>query len=292
MSVDVLLTGAVGKVGDAVLKDLRSRGLEAEVSDIPADAVSFPELVRSTGARMVMPVFYPEKLAAAVGRLPEGVIAAVDSADKLLLLDDKVNASALASRLGINQPRMYSTAADVERWPCVFKRATGLGGSGVYFPRTAEALERLMATSGATGAQVMDYVQGADYSVDALRWDGYFRGEAYKVLLPHGKGTSFLRRSVTAPRLVEVARAMLDELDYHGVCGFDFRVTPDGNAFFLEANPRFSGGVRTQIMSGFDQPYLLWRLASGLQAGESVFRPGRYCIDAADARRWIAKQKS
>ena len=72
------------------------------------------------------------------------------------------------------------------------------------------------------------------------------------------KGISILRESIEGSDLIAVARKLLDAVDYQGVCGLDFRrEAGTGKAYFLECNPRFSGGLCSQIASGFDLPALL-----------------------------------
>lgn len=286
VSPDVLLVEATGKVGAAVRRSLERRGLVVSVSEVPIDHPFFPQYVAESGAKMVLPVFHPEKLARIADRLPREVIVPVESVQKLELLDNKLKASALAAGLGIRQPRIYDNIEELSGYPVVFKRAEGLGGAGVYFPKNRTALERLLATSGRKGAIVMDFIEGNDYSVDALRWGDFFYAAAYKVVLPRRKGTSYLRRSVCFPELLAIAEQLLASVDFQGVCGFDFRVDREGNAYFLECNPRFSGGVKTMMACGFDQPYLYWCLASGLEvnAQDIAFRVGKYSIDSQAER--------
>lgn len=94
------------------------------------------------------------------------------------------------------------------------------------------------------------------------------------MLQPKGKGVSRLRIGVIEPVLVEYVRRILDAVDYHGVCGVDFRIDKAGNAFFLECNPRFSGGIESALASGFDIPYIYYCLACGLPVRETRFTPG------------------
>ncbi len=65
---------------------------------------------------------------------------------------------------------------------------------------------------------------------------------------------------------------MVETIDYEGVCGMDFRRDSQGNWYFLECNPRFTGGIDTQIAAGFDIPYGYWRLASGLGLEDQALR--------------------
>ena len=94
--------------------------------------------------------------------------------------------------------------------------------------------------------------------MDAIRFDGFFKAGAYKVLSANGKGPSLQRGTADFPVLTDIARRILDHLNYNGICGFDFRIDASGNPYILEANPRFTGGIATQIESGLDLPFLLW----------------------------------
>lgn len=58
------------------------------------------------------------------------------------------------------------------------------------------------------------------------------------------------------------AAIILEHLDYHGVCGFDFRADASGNVWFLECNPRFTGGICVQASAGLNLPLTLYRLMS------------------------------
>lgn len=276
----VILTEVWGDVTRIVADDLRSHGVEVlEMTPATQDEAfihRLQKMVSQTGADAVLPIFKPEWLAMHKHELPSAVLVPVADAATILRLDNKVSACALADGLGIEQPRIHSDYDAIGSFPVVFKRSSGLSGSGVYFPKTREALNNLVAKSRPGEFLVMDYVDGEDWSVDALRWGDFFYAAAYKVLEKRGKGMSCHRVSVDAPELVETARRILEHADYQGVCGVDFRVTPSGKALFLECNPRFSGGLESAIRSGFDIPWLLCRLAAGerISPADITFTPG------------------
>lgn len=267
---DVILTGLRGNVGNLVLKALSSRMLDVAVYEpIPkAGSHKYRDglicLAEKTGARVIMPVFFPEVVAHWRNDLPSSVILATETEEKLSLLDNKVTASSLAGECGVPQPEIYASAEEVRNFPCVFKRATGLGGSAVYFPKTRAALDNLLAKAGRRNPYlIMDFIEGYDCSVDAIRFGDYFEAVAYRILLPKQKGFSYVRMTVPAPELIEYARTILEKADYNGVCGMDFRVGRDGRAYFLECNPRFSGGLRSTLGAGLNLPYLLYQLYTG-----------------------------
>lgn len=285
-TLDVLLTDAGTTPGLQIMRSLSERGLRIGVCDPSGDGISFrskypkgrfktpysqdewnfvkrlKEIVFQTGATMIIPVFHPEVLSKYRDEFP-GVIIPVESPEKIILLDNKLKALELADRLDIPQPRRYADPDSVDHYPVVFKRVGGYGGDSVYFPKFRKALDNLAGNSFPGTYVITEEIAGCDVCVDALRWDGRFAAGAYKVILPRAKGASVLRESINAPEIIAYARRILESLDYQGVCGFDFRMAPDGKFYFLECNPRFSGGLCSQIASGFDIPYLLYLLAEG-----------------------------
>lgn len=194
------------------------------------------------------------RIKASVAGLPPII---VDTPEKVELLDGKISASQLASQLGIPQPRIFGSYDDITRYPVIFKRDRSFAGSGVYKPSSREALEKISEHFEGKPRLVEEYVEGSDWSVDAVRLEGFFRCGCYRTLESKGQGPSKAREAAEFPLLGRFAQQMLDAIDYHGVCGFDFRVTADGNPYFLECNPRLTGGLSTQIEAGFDIPGIL-----------------------------------
>lgn len=273
--IDVLLADRGGKIGDAVMRSLRRHGLNVEAFDDSAVVNDYPGYIRNLKKtvlqcrpRMIFPIFKASWVSA--HRNEFDALLPYSDASVLDLLDDKLSCSQLASSLGLEQPRLYADDDfdSIERWPVVFKRAAGLSGSSVYFPESRRRLDNLVRHS-SRGYLVMDYINGHDVSVDLIRWpyeDGtvFRQASAYRVIWPRQKGISYVRLGIDSPEIVSRAERLLDAVDYRGVCGVDFRVDArSGKAYFLECNPRFSGGIRSSLAAGLDLPYLLWQLANG-----------------------------
>lgn len=287
--IDVLIADSGGKIAQAVEKSLRRRGLSVEVFDDSLVSNDYPGYIRNLKRcalqcqpRMILPIFKASWLAA--HRAEFDALVPLSESSVLEMLDDKVRCSALANGMGICQPKMYSDT-DFDRitdWPIVFKRASGLSGSSVYFPKDRRALDNLVRTSPKSHL-VMDYIEGYDVSVDLIRWpmaDGsvFCQSAAYRVLWPRRKGISYIRMGVNRPDVLLAAEKLLDTVDFRGVCGMDFRVDRSGKAFFLECNPRFSGGIRSSLSAGLDLPYLLWQLANGETPEKRCVRRHRISI--------------
>lgn len=260
----------MGNVGQSVTGSLSAHNLRIESVGFPQNTFRDEpgyrrELLKAVAAchpRMIMPVGSTLALARLRPELPAGILLPVGDAVTVALLESKVSSSLLAKECGIAQPRMYDTPQDVGNYPVIFKRDKSFGGSGVYRPRSREALEKLVAQEQGGKYLIEDFVEGCDYSVDAVRWNGMFRAACYRSLANRGQGPSTERETVDCPELCRIAGKILEYAGYNGVCGIDFRMDRSGQAFFLECNPRFTGGIGTQISSGFDIPYLLWKAAT------------------------------
>jgi len=265
--IDILIPEIGGKIGKLVLEDLTSHGLNVATLDDSKFSKDIPKYIRElvneverTKPRMIFPIFKGEVISKHRELLPKDIIIPVCDSSIIHNLDDKVYTSKLCKELDINQPKLYTDEdiESIEKYPVVFKRSEGLGGSGVYFPKSKSSLEKLINTS--KSHLIMDYIDGYDISVDAIRINGYFHAESYRIILPKGKGFSFVRKSIVNEEAIEITRKILDHCNYEGICGIDFRIENSGKMYFLECNPRFSGGLKSSIKSGFDIPYILYSI--------------------------------
>lgn len=273
---DILLYGTMADIGPVVREDLESHGLDVVLTDFaqntPRDFWGYgrglTKAIAKYSPRIVMPIGDTLAMARIALELcaepgsPEIIVADAGAVD---LLDSKVRTYRLAEEMGIPQPRSFtfeevSAHEDANAEPhedlgVIFKRDTSFGGSGVHRPRSLDSLRHLIEHENGTPYLIEEYIPGEDLSVDCVRAEGFFRGEAYVSLgRVYTQGPATLRSAAECPEAVSIARSMLERLDYRGVCGFDFRRTPDGRVFLLEANPRFTGGLGTQIARGFDIP--------------------------------------
>ena len=260
-------------IGPVVSADLHAHGLCVEEMPFPQetlrDEVGYRRELRKVlddiTPKFVMPVGCQIAAARCRDILPEVTILTADSAHKLEMLESKVSASAIAARLGIAQPKVYGSVDEVESWPVIFKKDGSFGGRGVRKPSDRTALERILAHEAgrSKGYLIEEYVPGCDLSIDIVRAGRTdINWSCYRSLGCNGLGPSMGRQILSNEDLhcTEMARcatAILESIDYRGICGMDFRIGDDGRLLFLECNPRFTGGLASQLAAGFDLPVLL-----------------------------------
>lgn len=269
---DVLLYGTMSDIGDVARASLETHGLKVAKVEFPQNTYrdfwgygrGIHNALLKHSPRLIIPVGDALALSQLRDRIPEGIGIAVDKEENIALLDSKVRTYELAESLGILQPERhfpagFDTLSTEPELRVIFKRDVSFGGSGVHRPRNIASLKNLYRREEGLPCLVEDLIDGEDLSVDCVRYGGFFRAGCYVSLgREYTQGPSAQRRSVPCREACEAARTVLDRLDYQGVCGFDFRRTPDGRLYLLEANPRFTGGLDTQIEAGFDIPWLIW----------------------------------
>ncbi len=288
---DVLVTYCWNRVGYTILRSLASHGLKvwaADTSEVNICSLSrfcagsftypdpfteeerFIETLKAKVAELRPRVLMPTHDESVVimrhrAEFPSDLIIPYESADKLLALANKAVSTEMAREAGVAVPEVYGSADEVRRYPVVLKTVMGNSAKGVFFPKTNDELLRLMEAHKGEKMLLEEWIGGTDYSVDCVRWDGFCKTSVYHALVTKtdGGGTTTQREMVDMPRLEAEAMKLLETVDFHGVCGLDFRYDPaSGRMAYIETNARFTGGLATPVSAGFDIPWVLYCLAT------------------------------
>lgn len=291
MNCDIIVTYCWNRVGYNILRSLAAHGLSVWVADTSkknicsiskfcAGSFVYPDPFNEEDAfiqcildkinELKPKVLLPTHDESVVimrhkERFPADLIIPYESEDMLLKLANKAKATDLAYRAGVPTPKVYVDVDDIIEYPVVFKTVIGNSAKGVYFPKTREELQKYMDIYKGEETLLEEWIGGTDYSVDCVRWDGFWQSSVYHALVTKtdGGGTTTQREIVSVPDLEKYAKMLLDSVNFHGVCGLDFRYDPEtGKAAFIEVNARFTGGLATPVTAGFDIPWIVWKLAT------------------------------
>ncbi|HEY5998539.1 MAG TPA: ATP-grasp domain-containing protein [bacterium] len=210
----------------------------------------------------------------------ERVVAALDKASTL----------ATAGELGLPVPRTWAPTGPeeltrlvtgLEPGTFVVKPRSGRGSAGVAYAGNSWA--RHWENYGPLLVQERIPAEGRGLGVGALL-DA--RGECAAVFAherlrqyPVSGGPSTDRRSILAPRLVELSLRLLRRLEWRGVAMVEWKADPrDGQPKLMEINPRFWGSLELAVRAGVDFPLLYARAARGEQLGPPPrYREGVRC---------------
>lgn len=294
---DIILTYCWNRVGYTILRTLSEKGLKVWAADTSKKNIcsmskfctgsfTYPDpfteeeaficvlkkKVAELKPRVLMPT-HDESVVIMRHReeFPKELVIPYESEEMLLNLANKAWATKMAKEAGCPIPKVYQSVEEVENYPVVFKTVIGNSAKGVYFPKSKDELLALMQESHGnvfskdSEMLLQEWIGGTDYSVDCVRWDGFWKSSVYQALVTKtdGGGTTTQREIVAAPELEKYAKLLLDAVDFHGVCGLDFRYDPEtGKSAFIEVNARFTGGLATPVAAGFNIPWAVYKLAT------------------------------
>lgn len=294
---DIILTYCWNRVGYTILRTLSEKGLKVWAADTSKKNIcsmskfctgsfTYPDpfteeeaficvlkkKVAELKPRVLMPT-HDESVVIMRHReeFPKELVIPYESEEMLLNLANKAWATKMAKEAGCPIPKVYQSVEEVESYPVVFKTVIGNSAKGVYFPKSKDELLALMQKSHGnvfskdSEMLLQEWIGGTDYSVDCVRWDGFWKSSVYHALVTKtdGGGTTTQREIVAAPELEKYAKLLLDAVDFHGVCGLDFRYDPEtGKSAFIEVNARFTGGLATPVAAGFNIPWAVYKLAT------------------------------
>lgn len=285
---DVIVTYCWNRVGYNIIRSLFEKGLNVVVgdtsrhniccmsrycvgsfiySDPTIDEQAFISDIKAAiekyGAKVLMPT-HDEALVLAkhIEELPRDVVYCMEDSEMQVKLSDKYSATILAQKAGVPVPAFIQ---NLERhiYPIVIKTKFGNSAKGVYFPKSYGEAMKIISNYKSEDLLIEEFFPGVDYSVDCVRYNDFFFASSYRSLVTktNGGGTTTQRVIVSMPKIERYAEQLLNEVDYKGVCGIDFKVNEEtGEAVFIEVNARFTGGLATPMTAGFDIPYVVYSL--------------------------------
>ncbi len=222
------------------------------------------------------------------------IIAAADAAN-VALVDDKAKVYTALRNEDVHLP-VYAVVNDLAEFDAAWKRLRlkhqllcykpsiavyGLGfhiiaGNGHGIKQSPDGKPSIISLCDARGRLakkgrfrdllVMQYLPGPERSVDCLAKDG----ELIRCIVRRKEeGGQVLENN---PALVETVRLLTARFNLTNLFNVQFR-DADGRPFFLEINPRMSGGLPFSGQSGLDLPLWTIRLALGTATTADIPQP-------------------
>ena len=139
-------------------------------------------------------------------------------------------------------------------YPVVAKPHNGRSSQGLHYIDNYEQMESFIGQNEVSGYLVQPKIEGDILKVDVIRNQKtttvgcVARKELLRTL--NGAGTSVLvfRDNELEHTCIGIAEC----LDINGCVNFEFIKDKNGTKYFIECNPRFSGGVEFSCMSGYN----------------------------------------
>ncbi len=199
--------------------------------------------------------------------------------DMIKLLGNKASLSRFCAENKINTPLtkvvgnvgQLKKEAEGFKFPAFLKITDSNAAIGLHKVLSAdEAVSKLeedivrFKLTGKDIAILQEAVPGEDFCATFLFDHGEPRASmTYHNILDYPKKTGMgaLRETVDATEIEAIGSRLLGLAGWHGVAEIDFRWDGVKPPLLIEVNPRFWGGLGQSIESGWDYPYMLFRLA-------------------------------
>ena len=139
--------------------------------------------------------------------------------------------------------------------PLILKLRDGRSSQGLYRVRTEEELSGALKEIRGAGREkdylVQPLIEGRIVTVDVVRFpDGKFTAAPREEYVRTWNGAGLSVHVFRDKALEETCRAVAEELGILGCVNFEFIHAEDGSYYFMECNPRFSGGAGFSIAAG------------------------------------------
>lgn len=143
---------------------------------------------------------------------------------------------------------------DSNVYPIVCKPVNGRSSLGVKYFNSPKEANAFLSEINWDGYVIQPYIKGEIITVDIVRNAKTKRciAVARKELLRTTNGLGITVKMFRDRELEELCCQIADILEINGCVNFEFIEDEEGNRFFMECNPRFSGGVEYSVMSGYN----------------------------------------
>ncbi len=167
-------------------------------------------------------------------------------------LRDKWQCTRAASKQGLNVPKTEIATASLKSanrvFPLIFKPIRGSRGAGLRKVHSPGELEALLIEKAADKNCILqEYIQGESYNINFLS-DGARLEPIFVSRQLFSDPENLVYSGSVGPvepegieEFVEECTAFLEHFKIRGIVGVDFMVDSEGEAFFIEANPRIQG---------------------------------------------------
>jgi len=209
---------------------------------------------------------------------------AVNSPEVIRQCNNKVSASKIAESIGIKVPKIFFSLDEVDTYPIIAKPLFGVGSNGQYLIENIDDLISFSKKVQLGSYILQEYILGEEFTVDC--YSGYY-SEFFSCLprlrIQVKSGIVTKSRTCKNEQLYEYCHKLNAVMGLRGATNIQF-IYSNHCYYFLEINPRFSGGGILSYTAGFHSP--LWTLqeASGKYVTNSVEK--EYTYELIMTRYW------
>lgn len=190
----------------------------------------------------------------------------VSSPETIRICNDKYQSFIFFKKLNLNTPITAicqdKDAVNAVPYPRILKKRVGGHGSiNQFIARDKEEYSFYLRYF--DDPLIQQYVTGSEYTIDVLNdFSGRTVSVVPRIRIETRAGVTDKGKTVKDPRLIEYGRLVAERLNIIGPANVQC-IEHEGEFYFTEVNPRFSGGILLTLQAGADFLSLLIKMLQG-----------------------------
>lgn len=290
--------------GEAVGRFLHPHFVQIPKATDPGFTAALLQVCRAQGIRAVMPLVTRELFPLSENKHlfeQAGIQVLVSAQQAIALANDKGACYRFLQQAGVPVPRfsvVHTTAEFIaaaeslghRQRPICFKPAVSNGSRGFrvigpfdeadllfhhkpdHTRITFDDALRVLSMRPFPPLVVADYIEGEEYSVDCLAFQGTARLVVPRLRSKMINGISVRGRIVEDRAVIQYCTQVIGALGLHGNIGIQVKIGSGGQPLLLEVNPRVQGSVVTNLGAGVNLPLLAVKQELGLPIAPEELR--------------------
>ena len=235
-------------------------------SDKDAYTETLLNLVRNKKIACVIPVHDSEieVVAEMKEAFPDATFWAVNSREIISVCNNKKLSNKKALEAGLKVPRWYDKIEQPSiNCPVIVKPLDGVSSRGISKVESREELEKILGED-EDDLIIQEFVEDAvEYTIDAYStYGGKYYGCVVRERIETRNGMSTKGVVVDDAKLEMLVQDYLNKLGFKGMSNLQF-FKKNEEFYFIEINPRFSGGGILSVAANFNSPAFTLMEAKG-----------------------------
>lgn len=205
-------------------------------------------------------------VSAHLDQINDAVSVIVSPYDTVVRCDNKYKTSNMFMNSGLKTPRVYNKPSDVDKFP-VFVRPL-LGGRASLNCYKVDSREELDVIWKKIDEYLIitDYIEGQEYTIDCIcDMYGNYIASLPRKRLETKSGVSYKAEVVHDEVLSKSVKTLTEKYQFLGPLNVQCIVDNNGDAWFIEINPRFSGTLAATIAAGLNTVEILLASMLGVE---------------------------
>ena len=213
------------------------------------------ELIDEESIDVVIPIVDSGLLNIAknIDKFKETTTIVISPYDTIEMCDNKAKTYLMFKNAGLKTPKIYESTNEPITFPVFIKPLTGGRASlGCHKVDTPEELDQRLSKS-KEPVLIMDYIDGQEYTIDVIcSLDGDYIAALPRKRLMTKSGVSYKSEIVYNEDMLLEVKKLVSKVDFFGPLNIQCIEDKNGECYFIEVNPRFSGTLSATIGAGLN----------------------------------------